>query len=264
MGIREFQSKNNLKPDGIVGKNTVKKIKEVFNLNVLEASHFLAQIDHETGGFKYSIENLNYSQIRLIQIFKKYFPSKEIAAEYAYKPEKIANRVYANRMGNGDSESGDGWRYRGAGSLQLTGYNNYKKFSKYINDSKVLRGAEYVAENYYLETAIWYFKANDIFKYCEDISESSIRKVTKAVNGGYNGLQHRIELTQKYYKILEQIQRDEDKQDNTNTSNTITSDDNNKLDNNSEETTANSEHPIRTQKGDNKKGCLTGIIGWLL
>lgn len=213
--INTFQKNNGLVADGIVGKNTILKIKEVYDLDIFETSHFLAQIDHETGGFKYHTENLNYSAKGLLKIFKKYF-TKEQAEKYARKPEKIANRVYANRMGNGDEASGDGWKYRGRSALQITGYNNYKSFSNYLKDYKVLTQPDIVATKYYLEGAIWYFEKHSIFDITKDIKESTIRKVTKIINGGNNGINHRIELTKKYYNLLREYEED-NKLDNSST-----------------------------------------------
>lgn len=201
--IKKFQKDNNLTVDGIVGGNTLLKMKEVFKLPSIEATaHFIGQVDHETAGFKYDRENLNYSVQGLLKVFSKYFPNEEIAKKYARQPEKIANRVYANRMGNGDEESGDGWKYRGTGSLQLTGKNNYTAFSIYANNSNIINKPDILLPEYYWDVAIFFFKKNSLFRLTNTVDYNSIRKLTKRINGGYNGLQDRHDKTIKYYEIL--------------------------------------------------------------
>lgn len=259
MGIKTFQNNNNLIPDGIVGIKTILKIKEVFNLNIIEASHFIAQIDHETGNFKYSLENLNYSESRLLVIFKKYF-NKETAKLYARNPEKIANKVYANRMGNGNESSGDGWNFRGKGSLQLTGYENYKRFSKYINDNRILKNTDLVATEYYLDSAIWYFKVNNIFLITNNISGDTIRKVTKKINGGYNGIEHRRKLTKKYYNLLREY---EEQDSNRIDSNPSSSSGSIVVQEQQEPKEINRNTEVRESESI-KEGLLSRLIRWIL
>lgn len=260
MSIKKFQKNNGLIADGIVGKNTIAKIKEVYNLSITECAHFLGQIDHETAGFKYSKENLKYSAERLRQIFPKYFPSANFAKKYEYQSEKIANRVYANRMGNGDEQSGDGYKYSGRGSLQLTGKNNYTKFSKYTNNPKIITNPDIVATDYYLDVAIWYFKENNIFQYCKDVSIENIKKVTRKINGGYNGLQHRIERTKYYYNTLKNIEdeskQNSDRSDSTNNSNTSS--------NTKTEEQQNKANPIPEQDRSYKKRFFNPFIRFLI
>lgn len=133
--------------------------------NNLHLAHFLAQIAHESGEFKFVRENLNYSDSSLLRVFPKYFNTSNVS-RYARKPEAIANRVYANRMGNGDEASGDGWKYRGRGYLQLTGKNNYKAFSDFIKEDCV-ENPELVAEKYPMDSAIWFFDRNKLWDICE-------------------------------------------------------------------------------------------------
>lgn len=160
---------------------------------------FLAQVAHESGGFTAVKENLNYSAKGLMTTFKKYFPNEAIAKEYERKPEKIANKVYANRMGNGPEESGDGARYCGRGLIQLTGKQNYTRFAGDLGISI----QECVA---YLETSAgavssagWFFDQNSLLKYCD---EGDIVMLTKRINGGTIGLADRIHHYELALSIL--------------------------------------------------------------
>jgi putative chitinase len=201
--IKIFQKDNDLVSDGIIGKNTLSKMKVVFKLPSDEATaHFVGQINHETANFKYDKENLNYSVKGLLSTFSKYFPNKEVAEKYARKPEKIANKVYANRMGNGSEDSGDGWKFAGKGSLQLTGRSNYTAFSHYINNSKVISDPNSLLPKHYWNVAIFFFERNNLFSLTKKVDYDSVRKLTRRINGGYNGLQHRYDMTIKYYNML--------------------------------------------------------------
>jgi putative chitinase len=158
---------------------------------------FLAQCSHESRDFTVLEENLNYSAQGLLGIFKKYFVSADIADEYARKPEKIANRVYANRMGNGDEASGDGWKYRGRGAIQLTGRNNYKLFAMCIGKS-IEETVEYCkTKKGAIESSCWFWQANGINKACD---AGDIKKMTQIINGGTIGLEER---TKNYQHALE-------------------------------------------------------------
>ena len=158
-----------------------------------------SQIAHESGNYKYKAENLNYSARGLRITFKKYFPTEDLAKEYARNPEKIANRVYANRMGNGNEASGDGYKYRGRGYIQLTGKNNYSLFSTFLNKS-IDDTIKYLETNEgAFESALYYWKKMNCNKYCD---EDNVRKLTKAINGGYNGLEDRQSKYTKYKGIL--------------------------------------------------------------
>ena len=178
-----------------------KKIGVKYNLSNVELAHFLGQSSHESLGFKVVYENLNYSAQGLLNTFKKYFPNSVIAGKYSRKPEMIANKVYANRMGNGDEKSGDGYKYRGRGYIQLTGKDNYKSFSKFIGEDCV-SNPDLVATKYPFESAIWFFKNNNIFSLAKDLSDNSIIAVTKKVNGGLNGLADRKDKTKYFYELL--------------------------------------------------------------
>ena len=127
MSLISLQKKIGVKPDGAFGPGTLKAAMAFYKMSPERAAHFFAQTGHETGEFKLFSENLKYSADGLKKVFSKYFPD-DLAKAYAHQPEKIANRVYASRMGNGDEKSGDGWKYRGRGALQLTGKSNYNAF----------------------------------------------------------------------------------------------------------------------------------------
>lgn len=159
----------------------------------LRLAHFFAQLDHESG-LKPIAENLNYSSKGLRATFGKYFTELE-AIKYQRKPEMIANRVYANRMGNGDEASGDGWKYRGRGFIQITGFDNYHKLSldngmDFLEDPELL-----LTEQYAMISAIWFWNKNNLNKYAD---QDNIKEVTRRINGGYNGLEHRTALLSKY------------------------------------------------------------------
>lgn len=168
----------------------------------LRLAHFLGQCSHESGNFTVKTENLNYSAQGLLNIFKKYFPTLEAATPYSRQPEKIANKVYANRMGNGDEKSGMGWKYKGRGFIQLTGFENYKRFDEFVDDN-IKNNPELVASKYPLLSAAWFWSVNSINAIADKgIDNATISAVTKKINGGTIGLAHRIEMTNKFYTLL--------------------------------------------------------------
>jgi len=200
--IVKFQKENCLDDDGILGPMTIKKMQEVFCIeNKEQLAHFLGQVAHETADFKYSEENFNYSAQGLLSTFGKYFTPAQ-AQEYARQPEKIANRVYANRMGNGSEESGDGYKYRGHGALQTTGKNNYEQLANKLRDLQIMNDPGLVATKYYFESALFFFSKNNLWPLCNQVNEDTIKALTRRINGGYNGLQDRINKTQKFYSYL--------------------------------------------------------------
>lgn len=201
--IKEFQIANGLTSDGVIGKKSLLKMKEVFGIDTNEElAHFVGQCAHESGNFSVDTENLNYSADGLLRIFSKYFKANATALKYARKPEQIANYVYANRNGNADEKSGDGWKYRGRGAIQLTGKSNYISFSKFIGNPLIMDQPDLVSTKYFFESAIFFFKQHNLFRLCKTVSNESIKNVTLKVNGGTNGLEDRIEKTKLYYKIL--------------------------------------------------------------
>jgi putative chitinase len=170
---------------------------------VLRLAHFLAQCAHESAEFKFTSENLNYSASGLINIFPKYFPGN-LSDSYARNPQKIGSRVYANRMGNGDEASGEGYLFRGRGYIQLTGKNNYSSFAQYIGDDTVTN-ADLVASTYPLASAAFFFLVNKLWDICDQgASADVVTAVTKRVNGGIIGLPDRLSHFNKYYACLTQ------------------------------------------------------------
>ena len=168
----------------------------------LRLAHFLAQCGHESGGFKATQENLNYSAKGLCGIFRKYFPSVTVALQYERKPEKIANRVYANRMGNRNEASGDGWKHRGRGYIQLTGKENYKAFDATVPED-ILANPDLVATKYALASAAFFFKKNGLWAICDRGADmATVTAVTKRVNGGTIGLADRQKHFNEFYHLL--------------------------------------------------------------
>ena len=236
--VKEWQSKNGLKVDGIItSANTswkemffiveesvlipvslfkleslkghlpdsvISQIPETaakFNItNVLRLSHFLAQCGHESGGFKAVLENLNYSSAGLKNIFGKYFPGDTSA--YARNPEKIASKVYANRMGNGDESSKEGFKFRGRGYIQLTGKSNYQGFTQFIGEDCVAN-PDLVATKYPLASAAFFFDSNKLWSICDKgADDATVTAVTKRVNGGTIGLNQRIKEFKTFFDLL--------------------------------------------------------------
>jgi len=239
--VKEWQSANGLTADGIVGDGTWSKmfgttqvVKEdvvitpVAGLNVeklkghipdnviaqipetakkfnittnLRLAHFLSQCGHESGGFKAVSENLNYSADGLKRTFGKYFPGN-LAESYAKQPEKIASRVYANRMSNGDEASKEGYKFRGRGYIQLTGKGNYTSFTKFIGEDCVAN-PDLVATKYTLASAAFFFDSNKLWSICDKgADDATVTAVTKRVNGGTIGLADRIKHFKEYYNLL--------------------------------------------------------------
>jgi putative chitinase len=245
--VKEWQSKNGLTPDGIVGNGTwgkmfsestvsaptlitepspvassgglkLEKLRghipdaviaqipdtaSKFAINTpLRLAHFLAQCGHESGGFRATQENLNYSAKGLTGTFKKYFPTESAATPYAKNPLKIASKVYGGRMGNGPESSQEGYKFRGRGYIQLTGKENYTSFGKSINED-ICSNPDKVASSYALLSAAWFFSKNGLHKMADEgSSDAVVTKITKRVNGGTIGLSDRIKHFKEYYKLL--------------------------------------------------------------
>jgi putative chitinase len=174
-----------------------------FQINTpLRLAHFLAQCGHESGGFRATQENLNYSAKGLAGIFRKYFPTEAAAASYARNPQKIANKVYGNRMGNGPESSGEGYKFRGRGYIQLTGKENYTAFGKAIGED-IPSNPDVVASKYALLSAAWFFSKNGLHRMADEgASDLVVTKITKRVNGGTIGLPDRIKHFKEYYHLL--------------------------------------------------------------
>jgi putative chitinase len=187
-------------PDSVISQISDTAAK--FNItNNLRLAHFLAQCGHESGGFKAVSENVNYSAAGLKGIFGKYFPGN-LAESYARNPQKIASRVYGGRMGNGPEATGDGYKFRGRGFIQLTGKNNYTQFSKFIGEDCVAN-PDLVATKYPLASAGFFFDSNKLWAICDKgADDATVTAVTKKVNGGILGLQDRIKHFKEYYNLL--------------------------------------------------------------
>jgi putative chitinase len=203
MSLKSLQTKMGLTPDGVFGAGTLKAAMDFYKLTPVRAAHFFAQTGHESGDFKAFSENLNYSAKGLRGVFGKYFPTDVIAAQYERQPEKIANRVYSGRMGNGDESSGDGWKYRGRGALQLTGKSNYQAFANSCNRPDVMTNPDLVAGELAFESAMFFFEKNKLWAICDQgVNDASILSLTKKINGGTLGLDDRKAKTLKYYSWI--------------------------------------------------------------
>ena len=235
--VKAWQASNGLMDDGIIGDESWKKLFKVsntasyahqgqfklealkghipesvieqipetaknFNItNTLRLAHFLAQCGHESGGFKAVNENLNYSADGLKKIFPKYFPGS-LNESYARQPEKIAARVYASRMGNGDESSKEGFKFRGRGYIQLTGKSNYTAFDKMVPED-IIANPDLVATKYPLSSAAFFFNSNSLWTICDKgADDATVTAVTKRVNGGTIGLADRLKHFKEYYALL--------------------------------------------------------------
>ena len=246
--VKDWQSKNGLSADGIVGDKTwgvimgiaeqvsaptvitepapVKSVEGLkleklkghipdsvismipdtaakFQIDTpLRLAHFLAQCGHESGGFRLTKENLNYSAKGLAGTFKKYFINESAAGPYAKNPQKIANKVYGGRMGNGPESTGEGYKFRGRGYIQLTGKDNYTAFGKAINED-MTANPDKVATHYALLSAAWFFSKNGLHKMADGgATDAVVTQITKRVNGGITGLPDRIKHFKEYYNLL--------------------------------------------------------------
>ena len=188
-------------PDVVISQipDTAKK----FNITTpLRLAHFLAQCGHESAGFKAVQENLNYSAKGLLGIFKKYFPTQTLAEQYERNPQKIASKVYGGRMGNGPESTGEGFKFRGRGYIQLTGKQNYTNFAKFIGEDTVAN-PDLVATKYPLASAAFFFNSNGLWSICDKgADDATVTAVTKRVNGGTIGLPDRIKHFKEYYHLL--------------------------------------------------------------
>ena len=188
-------------PDAVI--SMIPDTAAKFQINTpLRLAHFLAQCGHESGGFRATQENLNYSAKGLNGIFKKYFPTEAAAASYARNPQKIANKVYANRMDNGSESSGDGYKFRGRGYIQLTGRANYTLFGKAIGED-IATNPDVVSGKYALLSAAWFWSKNGLNKLADGgATDATVTSITKRVNGGTIGLADRIKHFKEYYHLL--------------------------------------------------------------
>lgn len=194
--LSDFQKKIGADPDGRFGPETLRKARDYFHLTNAQTAHFFGNCAHETGDFTVFSENLNYSAQLLMSQWPKYFPNSVIANKYARHPEMIANRAYGNRMGNGPEASGDGWRYRGRGCIQLTGKNNYEKLG-YLSNPDVVATVEA------FDSAKKFFDTYGIFTLCKDVTPATVTKVRRILNGGNIGMADVLKRVPKYYGWLD-------------------------------------------------------------
>lgn len=210
MSLKSLQAKIGVNADGVFGPDTMRKAMEFYKLTPLRTAHFFAQTGHESKDFKIFSENLNYSKDRLLTIFKSDFDTNKdrklspteikVAEMLARKPEQIANFVYANQNGNGGVSSGDGWKFRGRGAIQLTGRSNYESFAKYLNKPEIINNPDLVATEYSFESAMFFFDKNKLWSICDQgVNDATILALTKKINGGTNGLDDRSAKTKKYF-----------------------------------------------------------------
>ena len=197
--LRKLQTRVGTPADGGWGPNTARKVTQFFELSPKRAAHLLGQVVHESGTFQHVEENLNYSVDACLRVFGKYFKTEEDAKPYARNPKALADKVYGHRMGN----DGAGFAWRGRGYLQLTGRDNYRAFASDMRLPEVMDNPDLVAEEYPMESAIWFFRKNKLWTLCDEgVNDEVIKKVTRRVNGGYNGLDHRIKETKNIYQWL--------------------------------------------------------------
>jgi putative chitinase len=197
--LEALQLKCGTTVDGVWGPGTYRAARAYFKMTNNQAAHFFGQCAHESGGFKVFSENLNYSAEGLTKTFKKYFPTLASTTGYARNPEKIANRVYANRMCNGSEASGDGWKFRGRGPIQLTGKENYTAFAAAAGRPDVLTNPDVVAGELAFESALWFFRKNGLLAIADTgVTDLIITKISKRVNGGTHGLDDRLAKTKQF------------------------------------------------------------------
>lgn len=201
-GLQALQTKIGVTADGSFGPATLKAAMTYFKMTPERAAHFFGQTAHETGGFSIFSENLNYSATGLKNTFGKYFPGN-LSDLYARQPIKIASRVYADRMGNGNEVSQEGYKFRGRGALQTTGKSNYQEFSTSLNKPEIMETPDLVSTDYAFESAMFFFDKNKLWDIADKgITDASILSITKKINGGTNGLDERSSLTKRYYSWL--------------------------------------------------------------
>ena len=188
-------------PDAVIAQ--IPEVMDKFQINTpLRLCHFLAQCGHESGNFKAVNENLNYGAKGLRGIFPKYFPTDALATEYERKPEKIANKIYGGRMGNGPEASGEGYKFRGRGYIQLTGKDNYSAFDKVVAED-ITTNPDLVATKYPLLSAAWFWNSRKLNEIADKgATDAEVTAITKKVNGGTIGLDDRIKHFKEFYNLV--------------------------------------------------------------
>jgi len=201
LAMQKLQERIGAATDGSFGPNTARAITKHFGLSAERSAHLLGQASHESGGFKRVCESLYYSSAdRIRKVWPSRFRTVEDAQPYARNPKALADKVYSNRMGNGENE---GSVFIGRGFLQLTGKDNYRSFAADMRLPEVMTDPSLIETDYAFETAYWFFEKNKLFKIADDgVNTDTIEKITKRVNGGYHGLQDRMDQTHKIYNWL--------------------------------------------------------------
>lgn len=201
MSVKLIQKHLGVKEDGIIGNDTLSAFMAKYKVSKAMTAQFFGNLHHESGGFTITVENMNYSAKRLLQIFPKYFNPFNVN-EYAGNPVAIANKTYGGRMGNTDP--GDGYKFRGRGFMQTTGKYSYDRLGKYLGVD-LISNPDLVATKYPLESAIFYFTDNKLWNLVNGISIDEIRKVRYRVNGGYNGIDDTIKWVNHYFKLIKNV-----------------------------------------------------------
>jgi putative chitinase len=219
VAIKNIQKKLNLKEDGKLGPITIKSIGDFLNIkDINHLSHFLGQVNHETGGFISGRESLNYTVNALLTSFGRHRISESDARKFGRGSETpanqkaIANAIYGGEWGRknlGNTEPNDGFLFRGNGSIQLTGRANHQAFTNFIKDPEIMLNPDLVMEKYYFESGKFFFDRNNLWRFCNKIDNNSILTVSRAVNignpnstGTPKGMDDRIKQTMNYYNLL--------------------------------------------------------------
>jgi len=204
--LKILQEKCGCSPDGAFGPNTARGIVKYYELSPKRGAHLLGQVIHESGSFKLTRENLNYSVEAMMRVWPKRFPTEESAKPYSRNPKALAELVYFDenrgknyKLGNDTKEKAS--LYIGRGFIQLTGYNNVRSFASDMRVPDVLSNPMLLEEDYAMDTAIWFFNKNNLWKICDEgVNDDAIKRLTKKINGGHTGLDHRIKETKKVYE----------------------------------------------------------------
>ena len=201
--LKLLQKTCGVTPDGAFGPNTARAIAKHYGLDAKRGAHLLGQAAHESGNFMISEENLYYRASTMCRVWPSRFKSEADAEPYAKNPEKLANKVYSGRMGNGSEASGDGWKYAGKGFIQLTGKDNTRAFAEHIGRDGLVDDPSPIASELAMDSAIFFFEKNGLFALADEgVTDEVIKKITRRVNGGYHGLDDRKEKTKKIYGWL--------------------------------------------------------------
>ena len=201
LAMQKLQERIGASTDGSFGPNTARAITKHFGLSAERSAHLLGQASHESGGFTRVCESLYYSSPdRIRKVWPTRFKTVSDAEPYARNPKALADKVYSNRMGNGENE---GSVFIGRGFLQLTGKDNYRSFAADMRLPEVMTDPSLIETDYAFETAYWFFEKNRLFKIADEgVDTDTIEKITKRVNGGYHGLQDRMDQTNKIFGWL--------------------------------------------------------------